>query len=128
MNSKSKNVIILWSIVGLLITGGLIFLVVTSSGAGELDTFAKCLGEKGAVFYGAYWCPHCQNQKAMFGKSQEFLPYVECSTPDGEGQTEICQEKGVQGYPTWEFADGSRLSGEIPLSQLAEKTGCELPK
>jgi len=98
------------------------------TGPGKYDTLAQCLGEKGAVFYGAYWCPHCQAQKKMFGSSQKLLPYVECSTPDAQGQTKVCIDKKVSSYPTWEFTDGSRLNGEIPLATLAEKTGCELPK
>ena len=95
---------------------------------GRLDAFATCLTDKGAIFYGAFWCPHCQNQKAMFGRSADRLPYVECSTPDGRSQLAVCREKNIKGYPTWEFADGSRESGEVSLSRLAEKTGCELPQ
>lgn len=95
---------------------------------GKYDTFATCLKDKGAVFYGAFWCPHCQKQKKLFGSSQKLLPYVECSTADARGQTQACIDKGVSSYPTWEFADGSRLNGEISLEQLAEKTSCELPK
>ncbi len=98
-----------------------------TTGPGVYDTFATCLGEKGAKFYGAFWCPHCQDQKKLFGKSAKLLPYVECSTPDGQGSTAICQEKKIEGYPTWEFADGSRLNGEIALATLAEKTSCVLP-
>ncbi len=95
---------------------------------GELDGFSQCLKDKSAVFYGAFWCPHCQNQKKMFGKSEKFLPYVECSTPDGRGQKEICKEKNIDGYPTWEFSDGGRLGGEVSLEKLSEKTGCALPE
>lgn len=95
---------------------------------GKLDTFAQCLGDKGAKFYGAYWCPHCQAQKALFGNSVKLLPYVECSLPDGQTRTPICIEKGIESYPTWILKDGSRLNGEIKLATLAEKTGCELPK
>jgi hypothetical protein len=29
--------------------------------------FAQCLSDKGAVFYGAFWCTHCKSQKQMFG-------------------------------------------------------------
>jgi len=94
---------------------------------GKLDMFAQCLGERGAIFYGAFWCPHCQNQKALFGKSEKYLPYVECSTPNGQGTLEVCTTAGIEGYPTWEFADGERLSGEVPLQELSERTGCPLP-
>ena len=94
----------------------------------KFDSFAQCLKDNGAVFYGAFWCPHCQNQKALFGKSEKLLPYVECSTVDGKGQLSVCKEKKVEGYPTWIFADGSRLTGEVTLETLAEKTACTLPQ
>lgn len=96
--------------------------------AGNLDSFAQCLKDKGAIFYGAFWCSHCNNQKKAFGSSQKLLPYVECSTPDGKGQTKQCTDAGIDGYPTWVFPDGSRQSGEIPLKTLADKTGCQLPQ
>lgn len=98
------------------------------SAPAALDSFTQCLKDKGAVFYGAFWCPHCQSQKKMFGDSEKLLPYVECSTADGKGQLAVCREKDITGYPTWMFADGSRESGELDLVVLAEKTGCELPK
>ncbi len=95
---------------------------------GPLDQFATCLKDSGTKFYGAFWCPHCQNQKNMFGKSQKKLPYIECSTPDSSGQTQICIDNKIEGYPTWEFPNGERLSGEVPLATLAEKTSCTLPQ
>src|SRR3989338_9221800 len=95
---------------------------------GKLDTFAQCLGEKGATFYGAFWCPHCQNQKALFGNAKKLLPYIECSTIDVKGQTVFCSEKGIVNYPTWVFSDLSTSTGELSLETLAEKTSCELPK
>ena len=40
---------------------------------------AKRLGAAGAKMYGAFWCSHCQEQKAAFGAAaQRDLPYVEC--------------------------------------------------
>lgn len=98
----------------------------SANAPGKYDAFAQCLGEKGATFYGAFWCSHCAQQKQLFGKSAKLLPYVECSTPDGKGQTAICSSKEIEGYPTWEFADGTRLSAVMSPQQLAEKTGCEL--
>lgn len=116
----------------LLILGTIITAITRSTagpaGPGKLDEFAICLKDKGATFYGAFWCPHCQAQKKLFGSSAKLLPYVECSTADGNAQTQICIDKGIKGYPTWEFADGSRpFSGEATLEQLAEKTSCVLP-
>ncbi len=121
----SKNFIVGAVVVVLvLIAGGVLW---SQAQAGKLDSFAQCLGDKGGTFYGAFWCPHCQNQKALFGKSEKLLPYVECSTPDGKGQLQVCIDNNITGYPTWEFADGERLTGEIPLGTLSEKSGCELP-
>jgi hypothetical protein len=95
---------------------------------GKYDAFATCLKDKGATFYGAFWCPHCQDQKKLFGSSVHLLPYVECSTPDASAQTQVCIDKKITSYPTWIFADGSILNGLIPLQQLADKTSCTLPQ
>lgn len=127
MNRKFKG-LIGWGAIGAVLIAGIIFLFSLQSKPGELDAFAQCLKTKEATFYGAFWCPHCQDQKKMFGKSQKFLPYIECSTPDGKGQTALCREKGIEGYPTWEFADGSRESGALSLERLSKKTGCPLPQ
>ena len=94
---------------------------------GKHDAFASCLADSGAKFYGAFWCPHCQEQKAMFGKSEKLLPYEECSQPSGQGQLQVCIDKQIESYPTWEFGDGSRLSGTQSFEKLSEKTGCQLP-
>ncbi|MBI4439900.1 hypothetical protein HY638_02920 [Candidatus Woesearchaeota archaeon] len=88
------------------------------------DTLAKCLSEKGVKMYGAYWCPHCQNQEKMFGDSWKYVTYVECSLPNRAGQTQICKDAKIEGYPTWEFSDGSRLSGELSFETLSQKSGC----
>jgi thiol-disulfide isomerase/thioredoxin len=95
---------------------------------GKLDGFANCLKSKGVIFYGAYWCPHCQATKRMFGNSAKLLPYVECSLPNQGGQNQTCNDKGITGYPTWVFPDGSRLSGEHTLQELADKSSCTLPQ
>lgn len=113
-------------VVILVIAGG-IWAFNASSGPGPYDSLAKCLGEKGAKFYGAFWCPHCKEQKELFGSSAKYLPYIECSTPDGKGQTDVCKQANIQSYPTWEFADGSRTSGVVALVSLAQKTSCPLP-
>lgn len=62
----------------------------------DKDSFAKCLTEKGWTLYGAVWCSHCKDQKELFGESFRYIHYVEC--PDN---TELCLDKGINGYPTW---------------------------
>ncbi len=88
---------------------------------GEYDAFAQCLADAGAVMYGAQWCPHCQDQKNLFGSSFKLIPYVECPQ-----NPEQCLARGIDGYPTWLFADGSRLEGERSLDALAVASGCAL--
>ena len=122
-----KNNTLFWSIGGLLFVALVVWLILAPSKPGKLDTFASCINDSGAIFYGAFWCPHCQNQKAMFGASAKLLPYVECSTPDGKGQIPLCTEAGITGYPTWEFVGGVRENGEVSLARLSELTNCPLP-
>jgi thiol-disulfide isomerase/thioredoxin len=128
ITKRSPKVYVVVGVLVVAVAIGLYYVVVNARQPGKYDDFARCLNGKGAVFYGAFWCPHCQNQKALFGKSQKHLNYVECSTPDSRGQTAQCRDKKIEGYPTWEFADGSRESGELSLKRLATKTGCVLPE
>ncbi|HEY4522119.1 MAG TPA: hypothetical protein VJH91_00570 [Candidatus Paceibacterota bacterium] len=124
---KGNGVLIFWGIlIAIIILGvGASFFVGAQSG--KLDTFATCLTDRGVVFYGAFWCPHCQATKRMFGRSAKLLPYVECSLPSGKGQVQVCLDKKIESYPTWEFPDGTRITGERTLQELADKSGCVLP-
>lgn len=133
MQKQQKT--IFFSVLGVLIVG-LVGIAMFQSkqapaGPGKYDSFAMCLKDKGATFYGAFWCPHCQAQKKLFGSSAELLPYVECSTADGRDSTQLCKDKKIEGYPTWELADGTRIpvenSAGVTLETLAAKTSCELP-
>jgi hypothetical protein len=93
-----------------------------------LDGFAQCLKAKGAKMYGAWWCPHCAEQKEMFGFAFQYVNYVECS-PEGKREplNQVCKQAGIKNFPTWQFPDGSRTDGPQPLAVLGEKTGCKLP-
>ncbi len=123
MNQK-----VIWGLVALLVIVGMVWLIKTPGRPGRLDTFATCIKDSGASFYGAFWCPHCQNQKALFGSSARLLPYIECSTPDGNSQLPVCKEAGVTSYPTWKFPDGTVENGEVSLERLGELTSCLLPE
>jgi thiol-disulfide isomerase/thioredoxin len=135
--NNMNNVKIFVTVIIILIVGVATTAIVRSKqsgspvASGKYDTFTQCLKDKGAVFYGAFWCPHCRQQKQMFGSSAKLLPYVECSTPDGKRQTQACIDKKIESYPTWELADGTRLpvesSAGVSLETLAAKTSCELP-
>lgn len=114
--------------VAIIAVVGLIFFSYSGdSTPGQYDAFAQCLNEKGIVMYGAYWCPHCQNQKDMFGKSVEYINYVECDPRGNDANPELCQAKGVNSYPTWEFPNGEIVSGEMSLREISFRSECELP-
>jgi uncharacterized membrane protein/glutaredoxin len=85
---------------------------------------AEHLAEEGVVFYGASWCPHCQQQKALFGASAARLPYVECSLGGPSApQAAACRNAGVRSYPTW-VINGRAYVGEVlSLAQLADASG-----
>lgn len=122
-----KTKIITTIAIGVLILGGFVGLLVYAAGQpGKYDNLAQCLKDGGSKFYGAFWCPHCQATKALFGKSAKKLPYIECSTADGKGALPVCTDNDIKGYPTWVFPDGSRLTGEQSLQTLADKTNCPL--
>ena len=101
-------------------------LLVGCGSSGPPESFAKCLTESGTKMFGASWCSNCINQKKMFGDSWEYVNYIECAISGGKGQTQYCEQAGIKSYPTWEFEDGTRTLGTMPLEQLSSITGCSL--
>lgn len=99
---------------------------VESAGSYEAQ-LAEHLTATGGAMYGAYWCPHCADQKAMFKEAAKLLPYVECAADGEDAQPELCQQKGIQGYPTWEI-EGQLYPGVKSLADLAELSGFSAPQ
>jgi hypothetical protein len=91
----------------------------------NLDSFAKCLTDKGVKMYGAFWCGHCQNEKKSFGDSWQYIKYIECDPKGENSQTDLCLSKNIQGYPTWEI-NGKLYPGEQSFDKLAQLSGCKL--
>ncbi len=96
---------------------------VTSASTPATIALADHLTATGAVMYSAYWCPHCHDQKQLFGKEATAkLKIVECA-PDGRNsQAALCASKNIQGFPTWEIK-GQLDSGQKTLAQLAALSG-----
>jgi hypothetical protein len=90
------------------------------------DNFAKCVTGKNVKMYGTYWCHNCTKQKELFAEAFQYIDYIECDARGEKPQPEFCLKKGIQAYPTWEFSDGSRVEGTMPLEKIAEKTNCKL--
>ncbi|HKY09704.1 MAG TPA: vitamin K epoxide reductase family protein [Candidatus Binatia bacterium] len=85
-----------------------------------IRNLAEHLAKTDAKFYGASWCPHCTEQKHLFGSSEKRIPYVECS-PGGPKapQAQACKDKAIQSYPTW-IINGERHTGVQSLDTLAQ--------
>jgi uncharacterized membrane protein len=90
----------------------------------QIRALAEHLSDQGVLFYGASWCPHCQEQKRLFGNSVERLPYIECSLGGPTApQSAACRRAGIQSYPTW-IINGRPYVGQVlTLAQLAEASG-----
>jgi type II secretory pathway pseudopilin PulG len=93
----------------------------------RLDAFAKCLSAKQAKMYGAFWCPHCSEQKELFGASFKYAPYIECGITGQKGIQQVCKDANIGHFPTWIFANGARFEGKKSLEFLSDQTGCSLP-
>jgi uncharacterized membrane protein len=109
--------------------GNVVFTYPTTSGVAETQ-LAKHLKDTGAKMYAAYWCPHCCEQKLMFGREavNDALPYVECDPKGKNPQTEICEQEFANvekqtgqraGFPTWKI-NGKYLVGPQELKTLAQ--------
>ena len=120
---NSKFIISLVAVILILLGGGVYFLTKDSKPNPEIEKFAQCLAEKKLTMYGAYWCPHCQSQKKLFGDAFKYVPYVECTQ-----QEKLCIEKKIDSYPTWIDNNDNRYSGELTFQKMSEITSCPLPK
>jgi len=108
------------------VAAGLYYLVRRKNDS-RMAAFARCLGDKGAKMYGAYWCPHCAEQEERFGSSFRYAPYVECGIKGSRATAQVCLDAGVKRYPTWVFADGTKVEGDHSLEFLGQTTGCPVP-
>jgi len=112
--SRMKKYIVFWIFILIGITG-----CAQTTPWQNLDNFAKCLTEKWFIMYGSETCPHCQNQKAMFGDSFQYINYVECTK-----EFEPCTN--LKWVPTWEMSSGHYLEWSQKLINLATASTCTL--
>jgi glutaredoxin len=124
MNNKK----IIFSVIGLIVLGVIVAVLINLRKQPvvvsiKYDAFAQCLATKNLTMYGATWCSHCKAQKALFGDSFKYASYVECTE-----NTDLCLQKGIEGYPTWIDASGTKYVGEQSLEKLSSISGCKLPE
>ena len=100
-------------------------LKVTSESTKETIEFAKYLKDSGVIKYSAYWCPNCLNQSELFGKqAYKELNVVECANDGKNSQTQLCIDKKIKGFPSWEI-NGKIILGVLTLRELSTMTGYE---
>ena len=103
------------------------FSGVFHAAAGPEDPYLKALAihltEVGTKFYGASWCPHCNDQKELFRNSAYRLPYVECSPRGRNGPpARACAVLDIRNFPTW-MIDGRRYTQLLGTDSLARYSG-----
>ena len=124
-NPETKKRLLTYAVVLALFAAA--FLVGRYYRSHKYDSFAKCLASKQARMYGLYWCPHCADQKAEFGASFRYVPYVECAIKGSREMAPECKAAGVRLFPSWQFGTDPPKEGVLSLQALSEKTGCRLP-
>jgi len=124
---KPRNRVLVTLLVGGLLISGLWFFAkaITSLtgytiGSARFDTFAKCLTEKGAVLYTSKACESCNQQKAIFKDSYQYLTVINC---DEDPST--CDAQEIKYGPVW-IINKQKYFGLHGVPRLAEITGCEV--
>lgn len=108
-------------------TQGVGWTIQNTSSDSEIQ-LARHLKQTGAKMFSAFTCPHCHEQKELFGReAAKDLPYVECHPEGKNTQTELCQKANIPGFPTWEV-NGQRLVGRQTLETLANASGYKGPR
>lgn len=101
--------------------------ITSKSGESEIE-LALHLTKIGAKKYGAYWCPHCYEQKQLFGKEAfSKINYIECDPNGKNAQPQVCKEANVKSYPNWEI-NGKLIEGVQTLDELADLSGYQGPR
>ena len=98
-------------------------LIVSTESTKESIDLAKYLNDNGVVKYSAYWCPNCLKQSELFGKqAYRELNVVECARDGKNSQTQLCIDKKIKGFPSWEI-NGKIILGVQTLKELSSLTG-----
>ena len=101
--------------------------ITTTSKESELE-LAVHLTRIGAKKYSAWWCPHCHEQKQLFGKeATEKLDIIECDPQGKNAAPNLCQAAKIEGFPTWEI-NGKLYPNVQPLKRLADVSDYQGPR
>ena len=75
--------------------------------------------------YGADWCTHCEDQKKLFGDAFARINYVACAETNETPQIDLCEQNGIEVYPTW-VINGQSFRGVQSLADLGKASGCTI--
>jgi uncharacterized membrane protein len=102
--------------------------ITTTSGEAEI-ALARHLKKIGAKEYIAWWCPHCHEQKLIFGKeAYSEIDHTDCVTADNPRiPKDVCIAAKIEGYPTW-IINGKSYSGVQNLEELAKVSDYKGPR
>lgn len=92
----------------------------------DLVGFAKALKDAGVVFYGAIWCPFCNDQKNLFEDGYKYLDFKEVTNPD-KSLNALGTQKNITKFPTWELGN-TRVENVQTLQQLSTIFNVPIPK
>ena len=95
--------------------------------APDLVQFAKDLTAAGVEFFGAYWCPVCEQQKELFEDGKNELPYIEV-TDSERNLNSVGVANNITQFPTWVFPDDTRETGFLSLETLSQRSGVAIPQ
>lgn len=108
-------------------TPGVGWAITTTSGESEIQ-LARHLTKIGAQEYIAWWCPHCHEQKQLFGKeAYPEIKKIECDPQGKDSRPDLCKAAGIQGFPTWEI-NGKLYPNVQSLDNLAQVSGYQGPR
>tara|TARA_B100000886_G_C20172770_1_gene386777 strand:+ start:130 stop:522 length:393 start_codon:yes stop_codon:yes gene_type:complete len=100
-------------------------LQITTESTKESIALARFLSDQGVVKYSAYWCPNCLYQSELFGKeAYKELNVIECARDGKNSQTQLCIDKNIEGFPSWEI-NGKIIVGVQSLKNLSQLSGYE---
>lgn len=103
-------------------TPGVGWEITSTSGDAEI-ALARHLTAIGAKEYIAWWCPHCHEQKELFGKqAYAEINHIECDPNGKNSRPDLCEAAQVQSFPSWEI-NGKLYSGTQSLEELATISG-----
>jgi hypothetical protein len=124
-SSQKKSFAFPYGVLAIVVVIVVLLIIIFSGNKLGPEQVASCLVEKGYTMAGASWCSHCADQKALFKGAFEDIIIPQGAYKDCEVDVLWCQEKGIEGYPTWVTPTGNLIPGTQSLATLAKIAECK---